>query len=96
MCIRDSAYTLSAGYLLFPRKYENYDQVNLNIYAELLGKSNPGYGQRYMDFAPGFQLIINSFIRVDFSYRTPLYNDMVRSSANTYLVRLEYNLFNVF
>lgn len=90
------AYTLSAGYLLFPRKYENYNQVNLNIYAELLGKNNPGYGQSYLDVAPGLQLIINSFIRVDFAYRTPLYNDMVRSSANTYLLRLEYNLFNVF
>lgn len=90
------AYTLSAGYLLFPRRYENYDQVNLNVYAELLGKANPGYGQSYLDFAPAIQLIFNSFLRVDFSYHTPLYNEMTRTSQNTYLVRLEYNLFNVF
>lgn len=89
-------YTLSAGYLLFPRKYENYNQVNMNIYAELLGKANPGYGQSYLDVAPAVQLIFNSFLRVDFSYRTPLYNQMVRTSNNVYLVRLEYNLFNVF
>jgi hypothetical protein len=88
-------YTLSAGYLLFPKKYENYNQVNLNIYAELLGKTNPGYGQSYLDVAPAVQLIFNSVFRVDFSYRTPLYNNMVRTSQNTYLVRLEYNLFNV-
>ncbi len=94
---RDAAgYTLSAGYLLFPKKYENYDQVNVNIYAELLGKTNPGYGQSYLDVAPAVQLIFNSFFRVDFSYRTPIYNSMVRTSQNTYLVRLEYNLFNVF
>jgi hypothetical protein len=94
---RDAAgYTLSAGYLLFPKKYENYDQVNLNVYAELLGKDNPGYRQSYLDAAPGIQLIFNSFLRVDFSYRTPLYNDMRRTSQNVYLVRLEYNLFNVF
>src|SRR6195952_4154752 len=89
-------YTLSAGYLLLPKSYENYNQVNVNIYAELLGKDNPGYGQSYLDFAPAVQLIFNSVFRVDFSYHTPLYNNMVRPSENTYLVRLEYNLFNVF
>jgi hypothetical protein len=89
-------YTLSAGYLLFPKKYENYKRVNINVYAELLGTENPGYGQSYLDVAPAVQLIFNSFFRVDFSYRTPLYNDMTRTSQNTYLVRLEYNLFNVF
>jgi hypothetical protein len=89
-------YTLSAGYLLLPKSYENYNQVNLNVYAELLGKNNPGYGQSYLDVAPAVQLIFNSVFRVDFSYRTPLYNNMVRTTQNTYLVRLEYNLFNVF
>lgn len=88
-------YTLSAGYLLFPKSYNDYNQVNLNIYAELLGKTNPGYGQSYLDAAPAVQLIFNSVFRVDVSYRTPLYNNMVRTSQNTYLVRLEYNLFNV-
>lgn len=88
-------YTLSAGYLLLPKSYENYNQVNLNVYAEFLGKDNPGYGQSYLDVAPAVQLIFNSVFRVDFSYRTPLWNDMVRTSVNTYLVRLEYNLFNV-
>jgi hypothetical protein len=88
-------YTLSAGYLLLPKSYQNYNQVNVNIYAELLGKTNPGYGQSYLDVAPAVQLIFNSVFRVDFSYRTPLYNNMLRTSQNTYLVRLEYNLFNV-
>jgi len=91
-----AGYTLSAGYLLFPKSYQNYNQVNLNVYAELLGKTNPGYGQSYLDVAPAVQLIFNSVFRVDFSYRTPVYNDMTRTSQNTYLIRLEYNLFNVF
>jgi hypothetical protein len=90
------AYTLSAGYLLFPKTYENYNQVNVNLYGELLGKSNPGYGQNYLDVAPAVQLIINSVFRIDFSYRTALWNTMQRTSNNTYLVRLEYNLFNIF
>ncbi|MES2278165.1 MAG: hypothetical protein V4592_19200 [Bacteroidota bacterium] len=89
-------YSLSAGYLLFPKSYTDYNQVNLNLYIELLGKNNPGYGQSYLDAAPAVQLIFNSVFRVDLSYRTPLYNDMTRNSKNMYLVRLEYNLFNVF
>lgn len=89
-------YTLSAGYLLLPATYKDYSQTNLNLYVEFLGKTNPGYGQHYMDIAPSLQLIFNSTLRVDFSYRTPLWNDMQRNTANMYLVRLEYNLFNIF
>jgi hypothetical protein len=89
------AYTLSAGYLLLPKNYTSYNQVNLNLYAELLGKTNPGYGQSYLDVAPAVQFIFNSVCRLDFSYRTPLHNNMQRNSANMYLVRFEYNFFNL-
>ncbi|RYU89521.1 hypothetical protein EWM62_14475 [Mucilaginibacter terrigena] len=89
------AYTISAGYLLLPKNYTSYNQVNLNLYAELLGKTNPGYAQSYLDVAPALQLIFNSVCRLDFSYRTPLYNNMQRNSANMYLVRFEYNFFNL-
>lgn len=33
-------YNLSFGYLLYPKKYENYNQNNWNIYLEFLGKSS--------------------------------------------------------
>ncbi|MDR6941768.1 hypothetical protein [Mucilaginibacter pocheonensis] len=89
------AYTLSAGYLMFPRNYQNYQQVNVNLYVELLGKTNPGHGQSYLDAAPGLQFIFNSVCRLDLSYRAPLYNDMLRNSKNMYLIRLEYNFFNL-
>ena len=89
------AYTLSTGYLLFPKEYKSYNQTNLNLYAEILGKVNPGYGQSYLDVAPAVQLIFNSLIRLDFSYRLPLYNDMERNTSHMYLVRLEYNIFNL-
>lgn len=36
---RTVAYSLSLGYLLLPRKYENYDQGNLNLYLEFRGKA---------------------------------------------------------
>ena len=90
------AYTLSAGYLVLPKTYTSYRQLNINFYAELLGKTNPGYGQSYLDAAPAVQFIFNSLIRLDFSYRLPLYSAMERNTAHMYLVRLEYNLFNVF
>ncbi|SDP98884.1 hypothetical protein SAMN05428975_4831 [Mucilaginibacter sp. OK268] len=89
------AYTLSAGYLLFPKNYKDYQQTNVNLYAELLGKTNPGHGQSYLDVAPAVQFIFNSVCRLDLSYRTPIYNDMLRNSKNMYLVRLEYNFFNL-
>jgi hypothetical protein len=88
-------YTLSSGYLLLPKAYKDYSQTNLNVYAEFLGKINPGYSQSYLDAAPAVQLIFNSTIRVDFSYRIPLYNSMQRNTDHMYLVRLEYNLFNL-
>lgn len=88
-------YTLSGGYLLFPKNYTDYKQINVNLYMELLGKANPGKGQSYLDAAPGLQFIINSNTRIDFSFRTPLWDKMTRMSRNMYLVRVEYNLFNV-
>jgi hypothetical protein len=32
-------YNLSFGYLLLPKRYENYKQMNLNLYLEFLGKA---------------------------------------------------------
>ncbi len=36
---RALVYNLSMGYLLFPRTYKSYDQLNFNIYLEFLGKA---------------------------------------------------------
>jgi hypothetical protein len=89
------AYSVSAGYLLLPKHYSNYNQVNVNVYVELLGKNNPGYAQSYLDVAPAVQFIFNSVCRLDLSYRTPLFNSMERFSKNMYLIRFEYNFFNL-
>ena len=32
-------YSLSLGYLVYPFKYKNYQQTNINLYAEFIGKS---------------------------------------------------------
>jgi len=89
-----AAYSLSAGYLLLPKTYTDYDQLNVNLYVEFLGKANPGSGQSYLDAAPGIQFIVNSNTRFDLSFRTPLWNAMTRMTGNMYLLRLEYNIFN--
>ncbi len=33
------SYNLSFGYLVFPRTYKSYKQMNVNVYLELMGKS---------------------------------------------------------
>lgn len=90
-------YSLSAGLLLLPVKYKSYEQTNLNLYVELLGKSNTdavGKGY-YLDIAPAVQFIFNSTTRLDLSYRTQLAGDMERNMFNAFLVRVEHNIFNV-
>jgi hypothetical protein len=37
-------YSLSFGYLLFPLQYEDYSQINFNVYAEFMGHT---YGQAH-------------------------------------------------
>ncbi len=87
-------YTLSAGYLLLPRSYTDYKQTNVNLYAELLGKSGFRGGGNYLDIAPALQFIFNSTTRLDFSYQRQLTGNLTRLSRETFLIRLEYNIFN--
>lgn len=90
-------YSLSAGYLLLPRTYCSYEQTNLNLYLEFLGKANTDALSRsqYLDVAPAIQFIFNSATRIDFSYRTQLFGDMSRNVFNTFTVRFEHNIFNI-
>ena len=67
--------SISAGYLLFPRKYKSYKQTNFNIYLEFLTNTilTKDFPNRYHKFsstiAPGIQFIILSRSRLDFSYK---------------------------
>lgn len=90
-------YSVSAGYLLLPRKYKSYKQTNVNLYVEFLGKSNLDQYRRnyYVDMAPAVQFIINSNSRVDLGYRWQLYGDMDRVSDRSFLVRYEFNFYNI-
>lgn len=89
-------YTFSLGKLMLPKDYTNYKQTNLNLMLEMLGQTNIVSRGYYIDIAPSLQLIVNSQSRLDFGYRHQLSTNMFRFSANSFLIRLEHNLYNVF
>ena len=74
----------------------NYDQTNVNLYVEVIGTTFPGKGKSYADIAPAIQFIFKSISRLDLSYRTQLGGNTQRLSSNYFVLRLEYNLLNVF
>jgi hypothetical protein len=88
-------YSLSSGYLLLPFVYKNYNQPNLNLYFEVLAKTNPENGRSYVDFAPAVQMIINSRTRIDLGYRFEVAGNLEnRYTKNMYMARVEFNFFN--
>lgn len=90
------SYSLSSGYLVLPFVYKNYNQPNFNVYLELLGKTDPSSGQSYLDIAPALQMILNSQTRIDLGYRFQATGNIAnRYSKNMFLLRAEFNLFNV-
>ncbi|HSZ84764.1 MAG TPA: hypothetical protein VK787_01970 [Puia sp.] len=89
-------YTLSAGYLLLPKKYTNFRQTNFNLYCEFLSSTSLDKKAYYIDAAPAVQFIFNSISRLDLSYRWQLTGSMERLSEKYFLLRFEYNLLNVF
>ena len=86
--------SISAGYLLFPRKYKSYKQTNFNLYVEYLTNTilNKEFPVRYhkfsSTFAPGIQFIILSRSRLDFSYKIRK-GDM----PEEFLVKLTYIIY---
>ncbi|WP_443945264.1 hypothetical protein ACJVDH_20455 [Pedobacter sp. AW1-32] len=90
------SYSLSSGYLVLPFVYKSYKEPNFNVYLELLGKTDPSTGQSYMDIAPAIQMIINSQTRIDLGYRFQTFGNIEnRYTKNMYLLRAEFNFFNV-
>jgi len=66
------------------------------VYLELLGKTDPSSGQSYLDIAPAIQMILNSTTRIDLGYRFQAAGNMDnRYTKNMYLLRVEFNFFNV-
>lgn len=89
-------YSLSAGYLVLPVEYRDYNQTNLNVYAELLGAKNieSPDGQFYIDLAPSLQFIFNSTGKINLGYRFQLAGDVYRLSNKSFMVSYEHVLLN--
>ena len=88
-------YTLSAGYLLLPFHYKSYNQPNLNVYVELHGRNGlSAYETNIYDVFPALQLILKSYMRIDFGYRYQIKSNAARNAYSGFLLRFEYNIFN--
>jgi hypothetical protein len=89
-------YSLSSGYLLFPREYKDFNQLNVNLFMELLAQQTLTQHKYYVDLAPAIQFIINSNLKLNLSYRMQLRSNMQRISKNKWQFSLERTFLNVF
>lgn len=89
-------FSLSAGYLVLPRNYTDYNQTNLNIYAELLGGRNLDwkYEKYFLDLAPSVQLIFKSTSKLNVGYRFQLKSDIYRLMKNSWMISYEHIFLN--
>ena len=88
-------YTASAGYLLLPFQYTGYKQLNVNLYAELLGQQLLDKKLYYVDLAPAVQFIFNSNAKLNLGYRWQLNSNMHRMAEKQWLLSFEYVFLNV-
>ncbi|MGZ5190581.1 MAG: hypothetical protein ACXWCZ_06140 [Flavisolibacter sp.] len=86
-------YSVSAGYLVLPREYKSYNQLNVNIYTELLGQRTLDRKTYYLDFAPSLQFIFNSNSKLNLGYRFQIKGDQHRMEKS-FLVGFEHTFFN--
>ncbi len=89
-------YSLSAGYLVLPKKYTGYGQTNLNLYLELLGQRTLDKKRNYLDLAPAAQLIFNSQAKLNLGYRFQLAGNMNRMANESWLLSFEWLFLNAF
>lgn len=89
-------YSLSAGYLVLPKKYTSYNQTNLNLYVELLGQRTYDKSRYFVDLAPAAQLIFNSQAKLNLGYRFQLGGDMNRMADKSWMLSFEWIFLNAF
>jgi hypothetical protein len=87
-------YILSGGYLLFPKEYTDYKQLNVNLYTEFLAQQALDESQYYVDMAPAVQFIFNSNFKLNIGYRFQLASDMDRMTKDSWLISIERTFLN--
>ncbi|MCW3114917.1 MAG: hypothetical protein JWR18_3313 [Segetibacter sp.] len=88
------SYSMSAGYLLLPKEYVDYKQMNLNIYLELLGSKCLDNNRHFVDIAPAVQFIFNSNTKINIGGRFQLQSNMTRVGQHALEVGLERTILN--
>lgn len=88
-------YSLSTGYLLLPREYRNFRQLNMNLYLELLGQRSLDQKRGYLDLAPSLQWIFQSNSKLNLGYRFQLSGNEYRGMQRSLLLSFEHTFFNV-
>lgn len=83
-------YTASAGYLVLPFQYTSYNQLNVNLYTELLGQQSLDKKLFYVDLAPAVQFIFQSNAKLNVGHRWQLNSNMHRMAKKQWLVSFEY------
>jgi hypothetical protein len=88
-------YSLSSGYLLFPRKYSSYDQTNLNLYLEMIGGKGLDLNRyKFIDLAPALQLIFKSTSKLNIGYRFQINGNAYRMARSSAYLSFEKTLLN--
>jgi hypothetical protein len=87
-------YALSAGYLLIPKEYTDYKQLNINIYTEFLAQQSLDRSAYYADLAPALQFIFNSNTKLNVGYRFQIGGNMQRMAESSWLISLERTFLN--
>lgn len=87
-------YSVSAGYLLLPREYTDYKQLNLNLYLELLAQQALDVKTHYIDLAPAVQIIFNSNAKLNLGHRFQLDGNMERMARGSWLISFERTFLN--
>ena len=88
-------YSISTGYLLLPREYSSYRQVNLNIYLEALGQQALNQNRFYLDLAPAIQLIFFSNTKLNIGSRFQFKGNIQRMSNESWSLSMERSFLNV-
>ena len=101
-------WSLAMGYLLFPKEYKSYDDVNINLYSEskayyfyknkFLGSEISKSGGFRLDTYIGVQAIFLSSIMAELSYKIPVHSNeyaetQIGERSNALLISLRYLFF---
>ena len=87
-------YSISTGYLLLPRQYTDYRQLNVNLYFEMLAQQSLDRSGYYIDLAPALQFIIASNAKINLGYRFELKGDISRMAETSWLISFERTFLN--